>query len=86
VKQALSSHCAIAALMLVFGAFSYTLGQTPSATPDPFVTQLTSSPAGGPGFPFLSPATDISGSGRFVVFESNGNVATENPNNADGNR
>ena len=49
MKQVLSSQCAIAALVLVFGAFSYTLGQTPSATPDPFVAQLTSSPAGGAG-------------------------------------
>ena len=86
MKQVLSSLCAIAALMLVFGAFSYTLGQTPSATPDPFVTQLTSSPAGGNGIPFLSAAGDITANGRFVVFESNGNVATQNRNNADGNR
>ncbi len=84
MKQVLSSLCAMAALTLVFGAFSDTLGQTP--TPDPFVTQLTSSTAGGLGFPFLSSATDASGNGRFVVFESNGNVATDNPNNADGNR
>jgi len=86
VKQVLSYQCAIAALMLVFGSFSYTNGQAPSATPDPFVTQLTSSPAGVLGLPFLSPATDISANGRFVVFESNGNVATQNANNADGNR
>ena len=86
MKQVSSSRCAIVALMLVFGAFSYTYGQTSSSTPDPFVTQLTSSPAGGVGAPFLSSATDVSLNGRFVVFESNGNVATENPNNADGNR
>src|SRR3989441_7271697 len=67
--------------MLVFGAFSYALGQTASATPDPFVTQLTSSPAG-----FNSFAGDITANGRFVVFESNGDVATQNRNNADGNR
>jgi uncharacterized protein (TIGR03437 family) len=65
----------------MFGAFSYTLGQTPSATPDPFVVQLTSSPAG-----FSSFAGDITANGRFVVFESNGNLDTQNPNNADGNR
>jgi len=29
---------------------------------------------------------DISANGRFVVFESNGNLATQNPSNADGNR
>ncbi|MBS1792467.1 MAG: PD40 domain-containing protein [Acidobacteria bacterium] len=31
-------------------------------------------------------ATSISGDGRFVVFESTGNLATENPRNTDGNR
>src|SRR4029079_9989219 len=67
--------------MLVFGAFSYVQGQTPSATPVPFVTQLTSSPGG-----FTSFAGDVTAHGRFVVFESNGNVATQNANNADGNR
>ncbi len=86
MKQVLSSQCAIAALMLVFGAFTYTYGQAPSATPDPFVTQLTASTLGVPGNTFLSSATDITANGRFVVFESNGNVATQNRNNADGNR
>ena len=86
MKQVFSSWCVIAALVLVCGAFSHTYGQTPSSTPDPFVTQLTSSPAGGLGSPFLSSATDLTANGRFVVFESNGNVATESPNNADGNR
>jgi hypothetical protein len=81
VKQGFRSHCAIAALVLVFGAFTYAVGQTPSATPDPFVVQLTSSPAG-----FSAFAGDITANGRFVVFESNGNVATESPRNADGNR
>ncbi len=86
MKQVSSSRCAIFALVLIFGAVSYTFGQTPSSTPDPFITQLTSSSAGVLGAPFLSSATDMSANGRFVVFESNGNVATESPNNADGNR
>ena len=30
-------------------------------------------------------AGGISGDGRFVVFESRGNIATENPRNADNN-
>lgn len=34
----------------------------------------------------LSFAGGISGDGRFVVIESSGNIATENPRNADGNR
>src|SRR6266576_2896569 len=67
--------------MLVFGAFSYAQGQIASPTPAPFVTQLTSSPSG-----FSSFAGDITANGRFVVFESNGDVATQNRNNADGNR
>ena len=95
MKQALCSLCALVVLTLVFGALTSALAQTPSATPDPFVIQLTSSPTG-----FRSGSSDISANGRFVVFESNGDVATEkiatrnpdgtiNPNarnNEDGNR
>src|SRR5688572_20586478 len=83
-------------LTLACGAFSISKAQIPSPTPDPFVIQLTSSPNG----LFRSIAGDISANGRFVVFESNGDVATEkiptrnpdgtvNPNarnNEDGNR
>jgi hypothetical protein len=76
--------------MLVFGAFSYAQGQVVSPTPDPFTSQLTSSP-GGPCTVvkptcFYSFAGDISANGRFVVFESNGDLDTQNPRNADGNR
>jgi hypothetical protein len=67
--------------MLVFGAFSYAQGQVVSPTPDPFAAQLTSSPAG-----FYSFAGDVTANGRFVVFESNGNLDTQDPRNADGNR
>ena len=81
MKPVFRSQCAIAAFMLAFGAFSYVHGQTPSATPDPFAAQLTSSPAG-----FYSFANDVNANGRFVVFESNGNLDTQNPRNADGNR
>ena len=73
--------------MLVFGAFSYAQGQVVSPTPDPFVTQLNfQSPSGGSLNPFYSFAGDITANGRFVVFESNGNLDTQNPRNADGNR
>ena len=68
--------------MLVSGAFSYAQAQTPSATPDPFVAQITSSPHSG----FYSFAGDITANGRFVVVESNGNLDTQSPRNADGNR
>jgi uncharacterized protein (TIGR03437 family) len=81
VKQVFSSLCAISTLIGVLGAFSYAFGQTPSATPDPFVVQLTSSPTG-----FGSFAGDITANGRFVVFESNGDLDTQTRNNPDGNR
>ena len=86
MKQVLGSYCALAMLMLVFGVFSSVSAQSASATPDPFVAQITSSPLGSATNPFGSFASDISANGRFVVFESNGNVATQNKNNADGNR
>lgn len=86
MKLVSRSQCAIAALTLVFGAFSYAQAQVISPTPDPVVAQLTSSPAGGSLNPFYSFAGDISANGRFVVFESNGNLDTQNPRNADGNR
>ncbi len=86
MKQVFGSCCALALLALVCGAFSLVSAQSASATPDPFVAQITSSPAGGALNPFTSFASDITANGRFVVFESNGNVATQNKNNADGNR
>ncbi|HEV2827158.1 MAG TPA: hypothetical protein VGW76_06100 [Pyrinomonadaceae bacterium] len=95
MKPVFRSHCAIAAFILLFSVVSYAQAQTASATPDPFVAQLTSSPKD-----FNSYVGDISANGRFVVFQSNGDVATEkiptknpdgttNPsarNNEDGNR
>lgn len=86
MKQVFGSVCALALLLLVSGAYSSVAAQSASPTPDPFVIQLTSSPAGNVFNPFASFTNDISANGRFVVFESNGNVATQNPNNADGNR
>ena len=85
MKQAFRSLCAIVVLTFACGALSAVWAQTPSATPEPFVIQLTSSPSA----LFSSFTGDISGNGRFVVFESNGDVATEKTaarNNADGNR
>jgi uncharacterized protein (TIGR03437 family) len=52
---------------------------TISAQVDSVIGQLTNSVS-------ESFAGGISGDGRLVVFESNGNLATENPRNADGNR
>jgi uncharacterized protein (TIGR03437 family) len=86
VKQVFGSCCALVLLLLVFGVFSSVTAQSASPTPDPFVHQLTSSPLGVATNQFGSFASDMSANGRFVVFESNGNVATQNRNNADGNR
>jgi len=61
--------CAAAACMLVAGAISS--AQAPAtATPDPFVSQITNST--GQSF-----ASDTSANGRFVVIESNADIATE---------
>ncbi len=86
MKQVFGSCCALALLMLVCGALLSVSAQSTSPTPDPFVAQITSSPLGAATNPFASFASDISANGRFVVFESNGDVATQNRNNADGNR
>jgi hypothetical protein len=67
--------------MLIAGAL--TSAQSPAgSTPDPFVTQVTSSA-------FNSFAGDTSANGRFVVVESTGDISTEKTatrNNQDGNR
>ena len=72
--------------MLVCLAASHTPAQTPAPTPDPFFVQITASNASA----FVG---GISGNGRFVVFESTGDLATLHPgemtrrvNNADANR
>jgi Tol biopolymer transport system component len=62
------------ALLITISIFSAaTFGQV-----DTLIGQVTSSVS-------ESFAGSISGDGRFVVFESNGNLATENPRNEDGN-
>jgi uncharacterized protein (TIGR03437 family) len=81
VKLVSRFQCAVTSFILVVTAFSLVFAQTPSATPDPFVTQLTSNPLA-----FNTFAGDFSGNGRLVVFESDGNLDTQNPRNADGNR
>jgi uncharacterized protein (TIGR03437 family) len=84
VKQAFCSLCAMVVLALACGGFSSSWAQTPSATPEPFTIQLSSSPGG-----FRTTANDITANGRLVVFESNGDLATDRSearNNADGNR
>lgn len=63
------------ALLVALGAFSFADAQTS----DPFIFQITSSARS-------SFVGGISGDGRLIVIESNGDIATENPNNSDGNR
>jgi uncharacterized protein (TIGR03437 family) len=77
VKQFFRLSCASFALVLFLG-----MGLTAQAQTDPFVTQISSSTS-------ESFVGGISGNGRFVVIESNGDIATEKTttrNNADGNR
>ncbi|HEX8137142.1 MAG TPA: hypothetical protein VF544_06090 [Pyrinomonadaceae bacterium] len=77
MKQFLRLSCASLALILILGA-----GLAAQAQTDPFVTQISSSAR-------ESFAGGMSGNGRFVVIESNGDIATEKTdarNNADGNR
>ena len=84
MKQAFCLSCAMVVLMLACGGFSSSWAQTPSATPEPFLIQLTSSPSG-----FRTNVGDITANGRLVVFESNGDLASDRStdrNNADGNR
>ena len=85
MKQAFRFLCAIILAALATGALSSVEAQVSSPTPDPFVVQLTSAPTAG----FNAFAQDMTANGRFVVFESNGDVATEKSptrNNLDGNR
>jgi len=67
------------AIIALFATFSPVSAQVAIATPDSVIGQITSSPN-------ESFVGGISGDGRLVVFESNGNLATENPRNADGSR
>jgi uncharacterized protein (TIGR03437 family) len=95
-----------AALICLSSVWAVAQTPTPTATPtpDPFVVQITSavaaaapspSPSATPAGPGDVSAYigDISGNGRFVVFESKGDLATiapgattRSPGNADGNR
>ena len=84
MKQGFWFLCAIIVAVLVGGSLVSITAQTSSPTPDPFTAQITSSSAF-----FASVVNDISANGRFVVFVSDGDVATEKTptrNNADGNR
>ena len=83
MKQAFRFLCAIIVAAVGSGALSSVEAQVSSPTPDPFVSQLTNAPGG-----FKANAADMSANGRFVVFISNGDVATvksASRNNADGN-
>jgi predicted lysophospholipase L1 biosynthesis ABC-type transport system permease subunit len=64
VKQVFWLLCAIIVLVLTGGSLASVSAQTPTATPDPFTVQLTSTPTA----LFNSVVSDISANGRFVVF------------------
>lgn len=77
MKQFFRLSCASFALVLFLGT-----GLLAQAQTDPFITQISASAS-------ESFTGGISGNGRFVVIESNGDIATEKTtarNNADGNR
>ncbi len=82
MKQAFWFLCAIVVSVFARGALFSATAQTVSPTPDAFTVQLTSTPTSA----FSSFMSDMSANGRFVVFTSNGDVATQNKNNADGNQ
>jgi uncharacterized protein (TIGR03437 family) len=100
----LSGLCLALLCLMSVWASAQTPTPTPAAspTPDPFVVAITAAtPAPSPSASAtpVGPADvnsyigDISGNGRFVVFESKGDLATiapgqtvASPNNADGNR
>ena len=84
MKQVFWFLCASIVPALIAGSFTPVAAQSTSPTPDPFTVQLTSSPTTA----FESIMGDMTANGRFVVFVSNGDVATERTetrNNADGN-
>src|SRR5215813_8945284 len=88
IRLVIAFLSAAAACMLVAGAISS--AQSPAtSTPDPFVTQITNSSRNSVLNQVGSFAGDTTANGRFVVIESNGDIATEKTatrNNQDGNR
>src|ERR1044072_3160277 len=86
VKQGFWLLCASIVSLLVGGSLATVSAQTSTATPDPFVVQLTSAPTAA----FNTSIGDMTANGRFVVFVSNADLSTEKTidgrNNADGNR
>ena len=89
IRLVIAFLCAAAACMLVVGALSSSAQSTSSSTPDAYAVQITNSNRPSSTTQVGSFADDISANGRFVVIESNGDIATEKTatrNNQDGNR
>ena len=85
MKQAFWFLYALILSLFICGSLHSIEAQTSSPTPDPFVVQLTSSPSGA----FSTFMGDMTANGRFVVFTSNADIATQRTderNNKDGNR
>ncbi len=77
---------AFLALIFLSGVILKTPAQTPTPTPTPVPGQVDTAIGQITNSTQESFAGGISTDGRFVVIESRGNIATENPRNADGNR
>src|SRR5262249_23031868 len=89
IRLVIAFLCAAAASMLVAGALSSSAQSTSASAPDAYFTQVTNSNRSSSTNQVGSFASDTSANGRFVVIESNGDIATEKTatrNNQDGNR
>jgi len=82
VKQVFWFVCASIVCIFAAGSLSSVAAQTVTPTPDPYAAQLTSLPTS----LFNVTLGDMTANGRFVVFTSTADLATQNKNNADGNR
>src|SRR5712671_2768427 len=88
IRLVIAFLTAAAACMLVAGALT-SAQSTSASTPDAYFTQITNSTRLSATNPVGSFASDVTANGRFVVIESNGDIATEKTatrNNQDGNR
>src|SRR5882724_6858770 len=88
IRLVIAFLTAAAACMLVAAALT-SAHSTSASTPDAYVTQVTNSNRLSATTQVGSFASDVTANGRFVVIESNGDIATEKTatrNNEDGNR
>ena len=72
MKQVFWFLCASIVPALIGGSFASVAAQVSTPTPDPFTVQVTST---APAFNIT--IGDVSANGRFVVFVSNGDLASD---------